>query len=364
MKIFEEGRICAIPQNPIYQFISIGLAFFMPLFFILGFHAKVYTVAHAHAQRPKIRKLSRVFSLSGSKSHANVYKKADGYLDSENSCATYCEENCGSSNVSGARASDSTSSASGCQNGKVKGKGRDLDVTNIVLNTCVDESLVPSKEEAAPSSPESTSAMLLSSPDDQQSGPDARRDDPDDVFQPPEEWQEMQLVIEARSLAGRGNEPGISGSADHQKTLGCDVDDGPSSVATHSRLLDARGRQEEQSKASKLTRFADDPTRKSVSSTKSSERKHKDKKRGSVDRTTKTVLCLVLCFVVCWLPLFITLLVDCLYSYLVPSNVLIAFTWLGYVNSGLNPVLYYRFNAAIRYAIRCFLRLNASSSEY
>ena len=81
------------------------------------------------------------------------------------------------------------------------------------------------------------------------------------------------------------------------------------------------------------------------------------------NKAMRTVLCLVLCFVVCWMPVFTVLLVQGHGGYAIPLNIINACTWLGYVNSTLNPVLYYRYNTKIRHAIRFLLGLSVASTD-
>jgi 5-hydroxytryptamine receptor 1 len=61
-------------------------------------------------------------------------------------------------------------------------------------------------------------------------------------------------------------------------------------------------------------------------------------------------------FVVCWLPFFL-MYVICPFLSVEPNNVLAQFiTWLGYINSGLNPVIYTIFNEEFRKAFSKLLR--------
>ncbi|XP_034025335.1 D(3) dopamine receptor [Thalassophryne amazonica] len=60
-------------------------------------------------------------------------------------------------------------------------------------------------------------------------------------------------------------------------------------------------------------------------------------------------------FLICWLPFFVTHVLNthCGTCY-VPPALYSAFTWLGYVNSALNPVIYTTFNIEFR---RAFIKL-------
>jgi 5-hydroxytryptamine receptor 1 len=61
-------------------------------------------------------------------------------------------------------------------------------------------------------------------------------------------------------------------------------------------------------------------------------------------------------FVVCWFPFFL-MYVICPFLHLQPNEHLVLFiTWLGYINSGLNPVIYTIFNNDFRQAFSKILK--------
>lgn len=83
--------------------------------------------------------------------------------------------------------------------------------------------------------------------------------------------------------------------------------------------------------------------------------KHKKGKLKRETKAAKTITIIMGCFCVCWFPFFILNIVDPLIGYKLPYALFTTAIWLGYVNSMLNPFLYYNFNRAYKTAFKRLL---------
>ena len=81
----------------------------------------------------------------------------------------------------------------------------------------------------------------------------------------------------------------------------------------------------------------------------------KRKKFHHETKAAKTLGIIMGCFSVCWFPFFIMNVIDPVVGYRIPYIPWMVALWLGYINSMMNPVLYFFFNRHFNYAFRRLL---------
>ncbi|XP_039605645.1 trace amine-associated receptor 13c-like [Polypterus senegalus] len=85
--------------------------------------------------------------------------------------------------------------------------------------------------------------------------------------------------------------------------------------------------------------------------------KHKDKK------ATKTLTIVIGIFILCWLPYFVNSLMDPFLSYRTPPIIVDALQWLGYFNSGFNPIIYGLFYPWFQRALKLIVTFRVFSTD-
>lgn len=75
-------------------------------------------------------------------------------------------------------------------------------------------------------------------------------------------------------------------------------------------------------------------------------------------KAAKTLGIIMGCFSICWFPFFIMNIIDPIIDYKIPYVPWMIALWLGYINSMMNPLLYYFFNRNFNQAFKNLFRCN------
>lgn len=85
-------------------------------------------------------------------------------------------------------------------------------------------------------------------------------------------------------------------------------------------------------------------------------------------KALKTLGIIMGCFTLCWLPFFIANIISAFNREAIPQPIFLLLNWLGYVNSGLNPIIYCRspeFRVAFKNLLGCpWLQMPSMNSLY
>ena len=80
-------------------------------------------------------------------------------------------------------------------------------------------------------------------------------------------------------------------------------------------------------------------------------------------KAAKTLGIVIGCFLTSWLPFFTVLIGDAIDNFQWPVQLKIAVMWLGYLNSMMNPFLYYTFSAEFKTAFRNIVKCKRGISN-
>ncbi|XP_020648994.1 D(2) dopamine receptor isoform X2 [Pogona vitticeps] len=112
--------------------------------------------------------------------------------------------------------------------------------------------------------------------------------------------------------------------------------------------VEKNGHTVDNSKTAKIFEIQTMPNGKTRTSLKTmSRRKFSQQKEKKATQMLAIVLGV---FIICWLPFFITHILNMHCDCNIPQAMYNAFTWLGYVNSAVNPIIYTTFNIEFRKA--------------
>ncbi|ESO82708.1 hypothetical protein LOTGIDRAFT_155726 [Lottia gigantea] len=80
-------------------------------------------------------------------------------------------------------------------------------------------------------------------------------------------------------------------------------------------------------------------------------------------KAAKTLGIIMGCFSVCWFPFFIFNVIDPIIGYKIPYIPWLVALWLGYINSMMNPFLYYYFNRSFKAAFKRIFKCRISTDK-
>ncbi|KAK9508840.1 hypothetical protein O3M35_006301 [Rhynocoris fuscipes] len=130
-------------------------------------------------------------------------------------------------------------------------------------------------------------------------------------------------------------------------------------------FIATRRRLRERARASKLNAVKQNYQHNSTRDKHSPDQFIEEKQRISLSkerRAARTLGIIMGVFVVCWLPFFLMYVILPFCSVCCPSDKFINFiTWLGYINSALNPIIYTIFNLDFRRAFKKLLHIKSKT---